>query len=63
MKEEYFKEYSNRLQRDMEFKVYGHAGKPVVVFPPGDGRFWHYELHGMVELVLRGLRKLLFGQE
>ena len=50
MKEEYFKEYSNRLQRDMEFKVYGHAGKPVVVFPPGDGRFWHYELHGMVEI-------------
>lgn len=50
MKEEYFKEYSSRLNRDMEFKVYGHAGKPVLVFPPGSGRFWHYEFHGMVNI-------------
>ncbi|MCQ2914723.1 MAG: esterase [Alphaproteobacteria bacterium] len=50
MQELYFKEYSNCLQRDMEFKVYGHAGKPVIVFPPGDGRFWHYEFHGMVNI-------------
>ncbi|MGN0904862.1 MAG: esterase family protein [Alphaproteobacteria bacterium] len=50
MKEEYFKEYSSRLNRDMEFKVYGHTGKPVLVFPPGSGRFWHYEFHGMVNI-------------
>lgn len=50
MKEEYFKEYSSRLNRDMEFKVYGHTGKPVLVFPPGSGRFWHYEYHGMVDI-------------
>ena len=50
MKVEYFKEYSHCLQRDMEFKVYGHAGKPVLVFPPGDGHFWHYEYHGMVDI-------------
>ena len=50
MKEEYFKEYSRTLDRDMEFKVYGHTGKPVLVFPPGSGRFWHYEFHGMVEI-------------
>lgn len=48
MKEEYFKEYSHFLNREMEFKIYGHTGKPVLVFPPGSGRFWHYELHGMV---------------
>ena len=28
MKVEYYKEYSHELGRDMEFKVYGHAGKP-----------------------------------
>ncbi len=50
MKEEYFKEYSPALERDMEFKVYGHTGKPVLVFPPGSGRFWHYEYHGMVDV-------------
>lgn len=50
MQVEYYKEYSHCLQRDMEFKVYGHAGKPVLVFPPGDGRFWHYEFHGMVDI-------------
>lgn len=50
MKEEYFKEYSSCLNRDMEFKVYGHTGKPVLVFPPGCGRFWHYEYHGMVNI-------------
>ena len=26
----YFKHYSSHLDRDMEFKVYGHAGKPVL---------------------------------
>ena len=29
MKIEYFKEYSHCLNRDMEFKVYGHGGKPI----------------------------------
>ena len=24
----YYKEYSRYLNRDMEFKVYGHAGRP-----------------------------------
>ena len=25
----YYKSYSRFLNRDMEFKVYGHAGKPA----------------------------------
>ena len=33
MHTEYHKEYSRHLGRDMEFKVYGHSGKPVLVFP------------------------------
>lgn len=45
----YYKEYSYNLDRDMEFKVYGHAGKPILVFPAQDGRFYDYENFNMVE--------------
>ena len=33
----------------MELKVYGHAGKPILVFPTQGGRFYEYEDFGMVE--------------
>ena len=49
MKIEYYKEYSNNLGRDMEFKVYGHSGKPFLVFPCQDGRFFDYEDNGMID--------------
>lgn len=49
----YYKEYSHNLGRDMEFKVYGHAGKPIVVFPAQDGRFYDFENFGMVEAAAR----------
>lgn len=39
----YFKEYSNCLGRDMEFKVYGHAGKPVLFIPCQAGRYVDFE--------------------
>ena len=45
----YRKDYSQSLHRDMEVKVYGHRGKPVVVFPTSDGRFFQYEEFGMLE--------------
>lgn len=45
----YYKEWSNYLNRDMEFKVFGHAGRPVVVFPCQAGRFYDWENFGMVE--------------
>ncbi len=32
----------------MEFKVYGHAGRPMVVFPTSRGRFYQYEDSGAV---------------
>lgn len=48
MKVEYFKEYSYNLGRDMEFKVYGHAGKPCIMFPCQDGRFFDYESRGLI---------------
>lgn len=51
MKVEYYKEYSPCLKRDMEFKVYGHAGTPMLVFPTQNGRFYDFENNGMVATV------------
>lgn len=47
----YQKLWSENLGRDMEFKVYGHAGKPMLVFPSGCGRFFEFEDFGMLEVV------------
>lgn len=49
MHTEYHKEYSRHLGRDMEFKVYGHGGKPVLVFPCQNGRFFDWEGFGMLD--------------
>lgn len=48
MKIEYYKEYSQNLGREMEFKVYGHGGKLCFTFPPQDGRFFDMEDRGMI---------------
>ena len=48
MKVEYFKEYSQNLGKDMEFKVFGHAGKPCIFFPCQDSRFYDYEDKGLI---------------
>ncbi|OAV67545.1 hypothetical protein Barb6_02301 [Bacteroidales bacterium Barb6] len=45
----YYNEYSRHLGRQMEYKVYGHKGKPVLVFPTSQGRFFQYEDSGMIE--------------
>ncbi|WP_297238334.1 alpha/beta hydrolase-fold protein [uncultured Faecalicoccus sp.] len=47
----YFREYSHYLDRFMEFKMYGHAGKMCFVFPCQDGRFFEWEDRGMFSLV------------
>ena len=49
MNVEYHKWWSPSLGRDMELKVYGHYGKPVIVFPAQQGRFYDFEGFGMVE--------------
>jgi esterase/lipase superfamily enzyme len=41
--------WSPALGQDMELKVYGHWGKPLLVFPSQDGRFHDFEGFGMVE--------------
>lgn len=51
MQIEYYKEYSHQLGRDMEFKRYGGAGKPCIVFPCQDGRFFDYESFHMPEAI------------
>lgn len=51
MQVEYFKEYSKCLERDMEFKVYGTGGQPILVFPSQDGRFYDFENNGMIKTV------------
>lgn len=48
---EYHKWWSGVLGQDMELKVYGHAGKPVIVFPTQGGRFYQFEDFGMVSAV------------
>ena len=45
----YYKHYSSHLGRDMEFKVYGHAGKPVLFIPCQSGRFFDFENFKMVD--------------
>lgn len=44
----YYKHYSGYLKRDMEFKIYGHRGKPVLYIPCQCGRFWDFESFGMI---------------
>jgi esterase/lipase superfamily enzyme len=45
----YYKEPSKALDRDMEYKVFGEAGKICLLFPPSDCRFYDYEDHGMID--------------
>ena len=49
MKIQYFKEYSNILNREMEYKVYGQGGKLCLAIPSQNGRFFEWEDRGMIE--------------
>ncbi|MEE4607797.1 MAG: alpha/beta hydrolase-fold protein [Desulfobacteraceae bacterium] len=40
--------HSPRLGREMALKVYGHWGRPILVFPCSRGRYYDYETMGMV---------------
>ena len=35
----------------MELKVYGHTGKPLLVFPSMNGRFYEFENFGMIDAI------------
>ena len=47
----YYKEWSRVLGREMEFKVYGTAGVPVLALPARGGRFYDWENNGMPDAV------------
>ena len=49
MRIEYFKHWSGALNRDMEFKVYGHGGRPVLFIPCQSGRFFDFENFKMID--------------
>jgi len=46
----YHKWWSPHLEQEMELKVYGHRGKPLLVFPTQEGRFFEYEDFGMIQI-------------
>jgi esterase/lipase superfamily enzyme len=48
MRREYHNWYSHRLNRNMELLAYGHSGRPVLVFPTSQGRFFEFENNGMI---------------
>lgn len=50
MKTEYKKIFSRHLGREMEYKVYGHAGKPVLCIPCQSGRFYEFEDMHMLDV-------------
>lgn len=50
MHTEYFKQFSPALEREMECKVYGHAGRPVLFIPCQDGRFFDFENYKMTDV-------------
>lgn len=46
----YHKWWSPNLEQEMALKVYGSSGKPMLVFPTQEGRFFEFEDFGMVDI-------------
>jgi esterase/lipase superfamily enzyme len=55
MNREYHKWYSPALNRDMELLLFGHGGRPILVFPTSMGRFFQYEDFGMIKVLAERL--------
>lgn len=51
MKIEYFRWWSHNLNRDMEYKVYGHDGQALLAFPCQDGRYFDWENYHMIDVL------------
>lgn len=49
MQTEYHKWFSPCIGHDMELKVYGYYGKPMLVFPAQGGSFHEFEDFGMID--------------
>ncbi len=48
MRRQYHRWTASALQRDLEMLHFGHAGRPMLVFPTSMGSFYEYEDRGMV---------------
>jgi len=53
----YYKEWSAALDREMEFKVYGRGGVPVLALPARGGRFYDWENNAMPDAAARLLNE------
>ncbi len=51
MKEEYRKWHTRFLGRDFEMLVFGHAGRPVIMFPTSQGRYYQDKDFGLVDAI------------
>ena len=49
MKTAYHKWLRPNLEQEMELKIYGESGTPVLVFPAMGGRFFEFEDFGMIK--------------
>ena len=49
MEIQYMTHYSTFLDRQMEFKIYGHSGKPIMFIPCQGGRFYDFENFHMLD--------------
>ncbi|MCD8122209.1 MAG: hypothetical protein LUE65_08235 [Clostridiales bacterium] len=49
METNYYRNYSPALGKDVEMKVYGHAGRPLIFIPCQDGRFYDFENFHMTD--------------
>jgi esterase/lipase superfamily enzyme len=49
MHREHHRWYSSRVGRDMDVRVYGHYGEPLLVFPTSGGDEREYEGQGMID--------------
>lgn len=50
MEMNYLKQYSPSLGKEMECKIYGHSGRPVLFIPCQDGRFYDFENFRMTDV-------------
>lgn len=57
MKREFRTVASETWGRPMEMLVYGESGKPMMVFPSQEGRFFDYENFGMIDVLSPWIEK------
>ena len=51
MKEEHRKWYSYNLGFDVDMLVFGERGRPVILFPTSNGRYYQNKDHGLIDAI------------